>query len=75
MFAVSTLVQWATLTFTVGALGTAVVGGNRLLGGGEAVFPEVVGEVAGSTWFLGFAGLLLVVSVRRMLFRFADKEV
>ncbi len=74
VFAASTLAQWATLTFTVGTLGAVVVGGGRLLRG-EAGLPEIAGEVAGSTWFLGFAAALLLVSVRRVLFRFADKEV
>ncbi len=74
VFAVSTLLQGAVLTVTVGGLGVAVVGGSRLLHG-EVGLAEVAGEVTGSTWFIGFAVVLLVATVRRMLFRFADKEV
>lgn len=74
VFAVSTLVQAATLAFTVGGVGAAAVGGGRLLRG-EVGLLELAGEVAGSTWFVVFAAVLLVVSVRRILFRFSDKEV
>ncbi len=74
VFATSTLLQGTFLAFTVGGLGVAVTGGGRLVRG-EAGPAAVTSEVAGSTWFPGVLVVLLVATVRRMLFRFADKEV
>ena len=73
-FGVSTMMRWAFLTLVVGGVGAAFTGGDRLLRG-EVDLLELSGEVAGSTWFLGFAAVFFLISIRRVLFRFADKDV
>ncbi len=74
VFALSTLMRWAFVTLTVGGIGAAASGGGRLLRG-EVDLLELGGEVARSTWFLGFAAVFLLISLRRVLFRFSDKDV
>lgn len=75
VFAASSLLRWATLTLAIGAAGVVVRGGWRWSAGAAVDLSELSAEVAGSSWFLTAAVFFLAVNLRRVLFRFADRDV
>jgi len=74
-FAVSSLVRWGALSLLVAGTGVALQAGARLAGRQPVDLGGLFSEVAGSGWFLTISSLLLLLSVRRVLLRFEDREV
>lgn len=74
-YAISTFTRWAMLSLAVGGLGVAGRAGWHLSRGESLPLAAVAGEVATSGTYLVVAGGLLVISIRRILFRFGDRDV
>ena len=74
VFAISSAIHWLVLSLTAGAVGAVGLGLWRAAAGEPLDVAAIVTAVAGSPWYLGTVGLLLVVNVRRVLFRFGDRD-
>jgi len=75
VFAVATATRWLLSTVAVGLSAGAVVALTRSLRGEQVDASAVIDVVATSPWFIAFALIFLLASVRLVLFRFQDRDV
>lgn len=74
VFAISSAVHWLVLSLTAGGIGVAGLALSKVAAGEPLDPAGTLAAVAGSPWYLGLVGLLAVVNVRRVLFRFGDHD-